>query len=209
MNVQMMDLILEQIHEILYEAMVLKFMGKKDVMMGILNRMMGVTGAVIMKQGGTVQEAIFITLILVLLLEVMVRRLVHMKIVTTAIIMMAMAEIVNVWWKLDMRVLMVILGQQLILENRCVEMVLKLLMLNHEKMGIRQTVMDVHMIVIMSMAGAEQEEVYIILILVKLFEEMAGKLIHMRIVMMQIIMIMMVDHHFESLKQAISAQVEM
>ena len=139
----------------------------------------------------------------------MVRRLVHMKIVTTVIIMMAMAEIVNVWWKLDMRVLMVILGQQLILENQCVVMVLKLLMLNHEKMGIRQMVMDVHMIVIMSMAGAEQGEVYIILILVKLFEEMAGKLTHMRIVMMQIIMIMMVDHHFESLKQAISAQVEM
>ena len=139
----------------------------------------------------------------------MVRRLVHMKIVTTAIIMMAMAEIVNVWWKLDMRVLMVILGQQLILENQCVVMVLKLLMLNHEKMGIQQMVMDVHMIVIMSMAGAEQEEVYIILILVKLFEEMAGKLIHMRIVMMQIIMIMMADHRLESLKQAISAQVEM
>ena len=61
----MMDLILELIHEILYEAMVLKFMGKKDVMMGILNRTMGVTGAVIMKLDGTVQEAIFITLILV------------------------------------------------------------------------------------------------------------------------------------------------
>ena len=139
----------------------------------------------------------------------MVRRLVHMKIVTTAIIMMAMAEIVNVWLKLDMRVLMVILGQQLILENQCVVMVLKLLMLNHEKMGIQQMVMDVHIIVIMSMAGAEQGEVYIILILVKLFEEMAGKLIHMRIVMMQIIMIMMADHRLESLKQAISAQVEM
>ena len=132
-----------------------------------------------------------------------------MKIVTTAIIMMAMAEIVNAWWKLDMRVLMVILGQQLILENRCVVMVLKLLMLNHEKMGIQQMVMDVHMIVIMSMAGAELGEIYIVLILVKLFEEMAGKLIHMRIVMMQIIMIMMADHQPESLKQAISAQVEM
>ena len=139
----------------------------------------------------------------------MVRRSVHTKIVTMVIIMMAMAEIVNVWWKLDMRVLMVILVQQLILENQCVEMVLKLLMLNHEKMEIQQMVMDVHMIVIMSMAGAEQGEVYIILILVKLFEVMEGKLIHMRIVMMQIIMIMMADHHFESLKQAISAQVEM
>ena len=139
----------------------------------------------------------------------MVRRLAHTKIVMTAIIMMAMAEIVNVWWKLDMRVLMVILVQQLILENQCVVMVLRLLMLNHERMGIQQMVMDVHMIVIMSMAGAEQGEVYIILILVKLFEVMEGKLIHMRIVMMQIIMIMMADHHFESLKQAISAQVEM
>ena len=94
-------------------------------------------------------------------------------------------------------------------EKQYEAMVLKLLMLNHEKMGIQQMVMDVHIIVIMSMAGAEQGEVYIILILVKLFEEMAGKLIHMRIVMMRIIMIMMADHRLESLKRAISAQVGM
>ena len=94
-------------------------------------------------------------------------------------------------------------------EKQYEAMVLKFLMLNHEKMGIRQTVMDVRMIVIMSMAGVELGEIYIVLILVKLFEVMEGKLIHMRIVMMQIIMIMMADHQPESLKQAISAQVEM